>query len=107
MASQPNLLAELIEALRCLPGVGAKSAQRMAFHLLERDRDGGMRLAAALQQAMQRRVRKSEILARSVPVDFRVTETLQRDVGLQLERNMRARVPQWGERTMRAPASPP
>ena len=54
MADQPNLLAELIEALRCLPGVGTKSAQRMAFHLLERDREGGVRLAAVLQQAMQR-----------------------------------------------------
>ena len=49
-----KLLSELIEALRCLPGVGAKSAQRMAFHLLERDREGGVRLAEALRQAMQR-----------------------------------------------------
>jgi recombination protein RecR len=49
-----NLLAELIEALRCLPGVGAKSAQRMAFHLLERDRQGGTRLAKVLDSAMQR-----------------------------------------------------
>jgi recombination protein RecR len=44
--------ARLIEALRCLPGVGPKSAQRMAFHLLERDRDGGRELAAALQEAV-------------------------------------------------------
>lgn len=49
-----NLLADLVEALRCLPGVGAKSAQRMAFHLLERDREGGRRLASVLEQAMQR-----------------------------------------------------
>lgn len=42
---------QLIEALRCLPGVGAKSAQRMAFQLLERDRDGARRLATALQAA--------------------------------------------------------
>jgi recombination protein RecR len=54
MADQTNLLAGLIEALRCLPGVGARSAQRMAFHLLERDRDGGTRLADALREAMQR-----------------------------------------------------
>jgi recombination protein RecR len=54
MPSDSNLLADLVEALRCLPGVGAKSAQRMAFHLLERDREGGMRLAGVLQQAMQR-----------------------------------------------------
>ena len=37
------LLDELVQALRCLPGVGAKSAQRMAFHLLERDRAGARR----------------------------------------------------------------
>jgi len=53
MSSSP-LLADLIEALRCLPGVGGKSAQRMAFHLLERDRERGLKLAAALEQAMQR-----------------------------------------------------
>ena len=48
-----SLLDQLIEALRCLPGVGPKSAQRMAFHVLERDRDGGRRLAAALQAAVE------------------------------------------------------
>ena len=41
-------------ALRCLPGVGSKSAQRMALHLLERDRPGGLRLAEVLAQAMAR-----------------------------------------------------
>jgi recombination protein RecR len=45
-------LARLIEALRCLPGVGPKSAQRMAFHLLERDRDGGRALAHSLAHAI-------------------------------------------------------
>lgn len=53
MSSGSPLLAELIEALRCLPGVGAKSAQRMAFHLLERDRGGARRLAAKLTQAVE------------------------------------------------------
>ena len=48
------LLNELIDALRCLPGVGAKSAQRMAFHLLERDRDGARRLAEKLTAAAER-----------------------------------------------------
>ncbi|MBL4647520.1 MAG: recombination protein RecR [Gammaproteobacteria bacterium] len=43
----------LIESLRCLPGVGPKSAQRMAFYLLERNRDGGKQLAEALQQSMR------------------------------------------------------
>ncbi len=54
MTADSTLLGELVEALRCLPGVGAKSAQRMAFHLLERDRDGGARLARVLDLAMQR-----------------------------------------------------
>ena len=53
MSGSP-LLAELIEALRCLPGVGGKSAQRMAFHLLERERERGIKLANVLEQAMQR-----------------------------------------------------
>ncbi|MDW6092396.1 recombination mediator RecR [Vibrio rhizosphaerae] len=47
-----QMLEHLMEALRCLPGVGPKSAQRMAFHLLQRDRQGGLRLADALSQAM-------------------------------------------------------
>ena len=48
------LLDELVQALRCLPGVGAKSAQRMAFHLLERDRAGARRLAEKLVLAADR-----------------------------------------------------
>jgi len=44
---------ELLEALRCLPGVGARSAQRMALQLLERDREGGRRLADSLATAMR------------------------------------------------------
>jgi len=47
------LLQSLIEALRCLPGVGPKSAQRMAFHLLERNRDGAMTLSTVLKQAVE------------------------------------------------------
>lgn len=46
------LIDQLIESFRCLPGVGAKSAQRMAFYLLERDPQGARRLAGALQQAV-------------------------------------------------------
>jgi recombination protein RecR len=46
-------LEGLVEALRLLPGVGVKSAQRMAFHLLQHDRDGAERLADALHQAVQ------------------------------------------------------
>ncbi len=48
----PPLLHQLMSALRCLPGVGAKSAQRMAYHLLERDREGGRQLARILAEAM-------------------------------------------------------
>ena len=47
-------LANLIEALRCLPGVGPKSAQRMTLHLLERDREGAAVLATALQEAVDK-----------------------------------------------------
>jgi recombination protein RecR len=52
--SASPLLEQLIEALRCLPGVGQKSAQRMAYHLLEREREGGLRLAGALAEAIER-----------------------------------------------------
>ncbi|ALN57034.1 recombination protein [Lysobacter enzymogenes] len=48
------LLEQLIDALRVLPGVGQKSAQRMAYHLLERERAGGQRLAAALSEAIEK-----------------------------------------------------
>lgn len=50
--AEPTLDA-LIEALRRLPGIGVKSAQRMAFHLLQHDREGASRLAASLQSAVQ------------------------------------------------------
>lgn len=49
-----QLLNQLMMALRCLPGVGPKSAQRMALHLLERDRNGAQRLIGALQTALDR-----------------------------------------------------
>ena len=47
------LLQQLIDALKCLPGVGPKSAQRMAFHLLERDPDGAKNLSSALTEAVE------------------------------------------------------
>jgi len=47
------LLDQLIESLRCLPGVGPKTAQRMALHLLERDREGGKRLSEMLDKSME------------------------------------------------------
>ena len=52
--SDSDLLLDLVEALRCLPGVGPKSAQRMVFHLLEHDRDAGRHLARVLAEAMAR-----------------------------------------------------
>ncbi|HIA59239.1 MAG TPA: recombination protein RecR [Gammaproteobacteria bacterium] len=53
MNSSP-LIDQLMEALRCLPGVGPKSAQRMTLHLLERNREGGKKLGEALELALER-----------------------------------------------------
>ncbi|MDO8413213.1 MAG: recombination mediator RecR, partial [Gallionellaceae bacterium] len=49
----PSSLEELMAALRCLPGVGPKSSQRMAYHLLQRDKPGALQLAQALVQAVE------------------------------------------------------
>jgi recombination protein RecR len=51
--NSPSSLEDLIEALRCLPGVGPKSAQRMAYHLLQRDKPGALRLARTLGHAVE------------------------------------------------------
>jgi recombination protein RecR len=48
----PSSLEELVQALRCLPGVGPKAAQRMSLHLLQHDQSGGLRLADALKKAL-------------------------------------------------------
>jgi recombination protein RecR len=53
LAAEPALEG-LIEALRRLPGVGVKSAQRMAWHLLQHDREGARRIAGALEDAVAR-----------------------------------------------------
>lgn len=52
--NQSPLLKRLMDSLRCLPGVGPKTAQRMAFHLLERDRDGALHLVESLREALER-----------------------------------------------------
>lgn len=52
MSTSPRL-STLIDALRCMPGIGKKSAQRIAYHLLQRDREGAQRMAQALQEAVQ------------------------------------------------------
>ena len=51
--SKPSIIEDLIDALRCLPGVGPRSSQRMAYYLLERNRAGGNRLSSALSNAME------------------------------------------------------
>lgn len=51
--SSSSLVNQLIEALRCLPSVGPKSAQRMAYYLLERDRSGAENLSAILAKAVK------------------------------------------------------
>jgi len=53
MSSSPSL-AELVNALKCLPGVGQKSAQRMALHLIERDQTGAKRIADAMLTALEK-----------------------------------------------------
>lgn len=52
--SESSLLKELVDALRCLPGVGSRTAQRMAFHLLEHDRFAGQHLAKVMADAMEK-----------------------------------------------------
>lgn len=52
--AEGDLIEGLVDALRCLPGVGPRTAQRMTWHLLERNRDAGRRLAAVLAETMDR-----------------------------------------------------
>lgn len=52
MGAEPPRLSAMIQALCCMPGIGKKSAQRISYHLLQRDRDGARSLAAALADAM-------------------------------------------------------
>jgi recombination protein RecR len=51
--SESSLLNELVSSLKCLPSVGARTAQRMAFHLLEHDREKGLKLAEAMRDALE------------------------------------------------------
>ena len=55
--SYSPLLIGLIDALRCMPGIGRKSAQRIAFHLLERDREGATGMSAAIAEAVGSSIR--------------------------------------------------
>lgn len=54
MALRDPLVTALIDALRVLPGIGPRSAQRLTFHLLERDREGGLALATQLRETLDR-----------------------------------------------------
>ena len=54
MHAGSKLIGRLIQALQCLPGVGPKSAQRMAYYLLERNRDGAQKITEALREACER-----------------------------------------------------
>lgn len=81
MAFSP-LLVQLVDALRCLPGVGPKTAQRMAFHLLEREREGGRQLAAVLLEAMERIGRCSRCRDLTEETVCRVCSDPKRDASL-------------------------
>ena len=81
MSSEP-LLDQLIDALRCLPGVGPKSAQRMALHLLERDREGGLHLSTTLAAAMERIGRCRECRNLTERDVCRICANSQRDASL-------------------------
>jgi recombination protein RecR len=81
VSSEP-LLEQLIEGLRCLPGVGPKSAQRMALHLLERDREGGRQLSSILAEAMERIGRCRQCRNLTELELCRICENPQRDAAL-------------------------
>jgi recombination protein RecR len=74
-----SVIAELIDALRKLPGVGAKSAQRMAFHLLERDRDAALVLSLALQQAAEKVGRCTQCRTLSEQAECEICRNHSRD----------------------------
>ena len=80
--STDSLLEQLIEGLRCLPGVGPKSAQRMALHLLERDREGGRHLSSILAEAMECIGRCSQCRNLTEQELCRICENPQRDAAL-------------------------
>lgn len=76
------VLKELVKALQCLPGIGPKSAQRAAFHLLERNRDGARRLARVLDEAMTRVGHCDMCRTFSETPRCRICESDARDSGL-------------------------
>ncbi len=82
MTALSPLVSRLIQALRCLPGVGPKSAQRMAFHLLEKDRRGAQTLVSALQEALEKVRRCSQCRSLSETDVCLICGNPRRDHGL-------------------------
>ena len=76
------LIDQLVDVLRCLPGVGPKSAQRMAFHLLERDREGGFKLAESLEKSMREVGRCSSCRTLTEQAQCSICKDSQRDRSL-------------------------
>lgn len=76
------LIQQLIEAFRILPGVGPKSAQRMAYAILERQREGGKQLAWALSEALDKVGHCSSCRTLSEEAICRICSSTKRDVGL-------------------------
>ncbi len=76
------LIQQLITSLRCLPGVGPKSAQRMAFHLLERDKDAALLLADSLKESVEQVGRCSQCRTLSEQTLCEICQSESRDKGL-------------------------
>lgn len=76
------LLVRLMDTLRCLPGVGPRTAQRMAFQLLERERDNGRALAAALVEAMDKIGHCNRCRMLTEAITCSICESHQRDKSL-------------------------
>ncbi len=75
-----DALSHLVDALRCLPGVGPKSAQRMVFHLLQHHRQRGLHLAACLDNAMRTIVHCQRCNNYSTQDHCKLCQDLTRDV---------------------------
>ncbi len=73
------LIKELIESLRCLPGVGPKSAQKMALYLLERDHQGADRLANSLREALDKVGRCSSCRTLTEESECSLCQSIERD----------------------------
>jgi len=76
------LIDELIESLRCLPGVGPKSAQKMALYLLEREYKGADRLAGALRTALDRVGRCSSCRTLTEEAECKICRDDKRNTGV-------------------------